>query len=50
MADAKIIEVSKPISKNLKTFLSWGKESVIEYTEENGLVVKIICINFDDYS
>ena len=41
--EAKIVRVSKPISKNLTTFLSWGKESVIGYTEENGLVVKIWC-------
>jgi hypothetical protein len=43
MSEAKIIEGSKPISKSLKTFLSWGKEAVIGYTEENGLVVKIWC-------
>ncbi|XP_065665100.1 zinc finger protein 862-like [Hydra vulgaris] len=42
-SEAKKIQDSKPISKNLKTFLSWGKESVIGYTEENGLVVKIWC-------
>ena len=41
--EAKIVRVNKPISKNLTTFLSWGKESVIGYTEENGLVVKIWC-------
>ncbi|XP_065642560.1 uncharacterized protein LOC136074184 [Hydra vulgaris] len=42
-SEAKKIQDSKPISKNLKTFLSWGKESVIGYTEENGFVVKIWC-------
>ncbi|XP_065655360.1 zinc finger protein 862-like [Hydra vulgaris] len=40
---AKIIKFNKPISKSLKTFLLWGEEEFIGYTEENGLVIKIWC-------
>ncbi|XP_047129731.2 caspase-8 [Hydra vulgaris] len=45
MTEAKIIEVSKLISKNLKPFFSWEKESVIGYTEGNKVFNKLIVGN-----